>query len=47
MSETDEMKKLIAEQRKQREAATDSVKQAAERVDRRRAEKREQSNRPA
>jgi len=45
MSETDEMKKLIAQQRQRREAATQSVKEAAERVDRRREAQRERSNR--
>jgi len=47
MSETDEMKKLIAQQRQRREAATESVKEAAERVDRRRQEQRAESNRRA
>jgi len=47
MSETDDMKKLIAEQKQRREAATQTVKESAERVDRRREAKREQSTRSA
>ncbi len=46
MSETDEMKRLIVEQRQRRDAATQTVKEAAERVDRRRQEKRAESTRP-
>jgi len=46
MSETAAMKKLIAEQRQRREAATQSVKEAADRVDRIREVKRAESNRP-
>jgi len=45
MSETDDMKKLIAQQKERRDAATQSVKEAAARVDRLRQEKREQSSR--
>lgn len=47
MSATDEMKKIIAEQRQRRDAATQTVKEAAERVDRSREAKRERSNRQA
>lgn len=46
MSEIDEMKKLIAEQRQRREAATHTVKNAADQVDRIREAERALSNRP-
>jgi len=45
MSETDEMKKIIAQQKQRRESAKQTVKEAADRVDRRREAKREQSSR--
>jgi len=47
MSETTEMKKLIAEQRQRREAVAQTVKEAADRIDRSREAKREQSSRRA
>jgi len=46
MTEVDEMKKVIAEQKQQRDEATKRVTLAIESVDRIRQDKREQSNRP-
>jgi len=45
MTATDEMKKIIAQQKQRRESAKQTVKEAAERVDRRRQAQREQSTR--
>ena len=46
MSEVDEMKKVIAEQRKQRDETQKRITLAIETVDRTRKEKRDKSNRP-
>ncbi len=46
MSEVDEMKKMIAEQRQQRDEAQKCITLAIETVDRTRKEKRDISNRP-
>ncbi|KKM88737.1 hypothetical protein LCGC14_1255680 [marine sediment metagenome] len=46
MNEVDEMKKVIAEQRRQRIEADKQITLAIERVDRTRKEKRDISNRP-
>jgi len=46
MSEVDDMKKVIAEQRKQRDDATKRVTLAIESVDHIRKEKRDESTRP-
>ena len=46
MSEVDDMKKAIAEQKVQRDEATKRVKIAIDSVDRTRKVKRDESNRP-
>ena len=46
MSEVDEMKKVIAEQRQQNDEAEKSITLARETVDRTRKEKRDKSSRP-
>ncbi len=46
MSEVDEIKKVVTDQRKQRDEAQQRINLAIEQVDRDRKEKRDESNRP-
>ncbi len=46
MSEVDEIKKLVSDQRQQRDEAQTRINLAIEKVDRDRKEQRDESNRP-